>query len=555
MEQTPNNQQNPRTDRQKDTPENNTIEAETLRRAGSIFGLSLTADEAVQAEGFVNEALAALRRRREAFQPAMTLAPALIYRPFGPPEGQAADPLEILHGSRLGAEEQELLFAPLTQQLHLIHRGLVRPRDLVDAAVRRLEAVEPLLHLIVTERFDRARREARALAAGPDRGRDALLWGIAYGAKDLFDTTDVTTTFGAEPYRERQPREDAAVIAKCRDAGAVLTAKLSLGELAMGDMWFGGRTNNPWDPEQGAGGSSAGSAAAVATGAVSFALGTETSGSIITPAMRCGVVGLRPSFGRVARTGAMPLSWSFDKIGSLTRSPRDAALVLSAIAGADPGDPDSVPNHFPTRGDVGILNVPEVGFRIGYLPRWFDGDQDTPEGESPTKRELLNYCSSSQAFSLHEIELPDLPYRDLSYLLLADAAAVFEELTLTDRDDLLSRQDPDGWPNIFRGAHFITAVEYLQLQRFRRECLGILEEIFSSVDMLMAPAYADKGNVLVLTTATGHPSITLPIGFTENDMPDSITLFGKPYGEASLIRAAELISESFNLGGRRPPVV
>jgi Asp-tRNA(Asn)/Glu-tRNA(Gln) amidotransferase A subunit family amidase len=248
----------------------------------------------------------------------------------------------------------------------------------------------------------------------------------------------------------------------------------------------------------------------------------------------------------------MPLSWSFDKIGPLTRTPRDAALVFAALAGADPGDPDSVANSFPSHADIGILNAEHPHVRIGHMPRWFHGDGDSAEAASPRKRDLLQYCEKRPEFSLHEITLPDLPYRDLSYLLLADAAAVFEDLTLSDQDDLLSKQDPDGWPNIFRGAHFLSAVEYLQLQRFRRHCLCVFEETLEAVDVIMAPAYADQGNLLVLTTATGHPSITLPIGFTADGLPDSITLFGKPYSEATLVRAAELIMEEFNLDNRRP---
>ncbi|MFW5786496.1 MAG: amidase, partial [bacterium] len=536
------------------------LSATQIRRAASIFDLAFTPEEADLAGQFVTDALQALRVRRSAFAPDIYDRPALEYRPFSPPGGIAGDPWRIVpelskESEDIHAENDAYVHRFLFEQLRLLASGRVTPTRLVEDAVRRLEAVNPALNAVVTPLYDQARAAAAALEAEGPQSEAAILWGLPYGAKDLFDTAGIPTTFGAEPYRSRVPREDAAVVTRLRNAGAVLVAKLSLGELAMGDQWYGGRTNNPWNPEAGAGGSSAGSAAAVAAGALPFALGTETSGSIITPAMRCGVVGLRPTFGRVPRTGAMPLSWSFDKVGPITRHPRDAAIVLSALAGHDPGDPESTANVFPTVEDLSILTCSAPRFRLGYVPGWFDtatakGGKDSAEGPSALKRELMERLSADERFHPVEVRLPDLPYKNLAYLLLADAAAVFEDLTTSNRDDLLSRQDSDAWPNTFRGSHFMSAVEYVQLQRFRRHCLAVTEEIFAHVDMLMAPAYADDGNLLVLTTATGHPSLTFPIGFLNDGMPDSITLFGRPYGEAALVRAAEVVMESFSLNGR-----
>jgi len=544
-----------------------------LRRAAKLFDLAFTAAEAELANRFLADASRAMATRRSTFQPPLDLYPATGYQPFPVPSGAEAEAGDINaltewpqatrspHASAessdtVPADDVDLLFLPLVDQLRLLRSAALSPTRLIEAARRRLESVNPAINAVVTM-IDPGADEldpAPSHPASPSNGR-ASLWGIPFGAKDLFDTAGVETSFGAEPFRGRIPERDAGVVARCRDAGAVLLAKLSMGELAMGDEWFGGRTNNPWNTEHGAGGSSAGSAAAVATGALSFALGTETSGSIITPAMRCGVVGLRPTFGRIARTGTMPLSWSFDKIGPLTRHPRDAGIVLSAVTGRDDGDPNSVENTFPSVADEEILRTASPHFTIGYMPRWFDRREattDSAEGASAVKSAVVTYLETDARFTLRAIEIPPLPYKNLAYLLLADAAAVFEDLTLSGGADQLARQGADSWPNTFRASHLLSAVEYVQLQRFRRHCVSVVDTLLSRVDMLIAPAYADQGDVLVLTTATGHPSLTFPIGFTGDGLPDSLTLWGRAYGEATMIRAAEVIMEQFNLHGARP---
>jgi Asp-tRNA(Asn)/Glu-tRNA(Gln) amidotransferase A subunit family amidase len=540
-------------------------DARDLRRAAHVFDLAFTAEEAQLATQFLKDAAHAVAARRRVFQPPLDLYPATVYRPFPTPSGAQAEPGDLRKltewpnargesarrapdSSPDTSADLDLLFLSLVDQLRLLRTGAVTPDRLLAAARRRLESVNSTINAVVTM------IDAEASHVG-STGDEGALAGIPYGAKDLFDTAGVETTFGAEPFRGRIPERDATVVTRCRDAGAVLVAKLSLGELAMGDEWFGGRTNNPWNPEHGAGGSSAGSAAAVAAGALSFALGTETSGSIITPSMRCGVVGLRPTFGRVARTGAMPLSWSFDKIGPITRHPRDAGVVLSAIAGPDEGDPDSVANVFPSAADERILGDSAPHFTVGYMPRWFDtqgASRETAEGPSAVKQSVLTNLERDQRFTLRSVDVPALPYKNLAYLLLTDAAAVFEDLTLSGRVDLLAQQDAASWPNTFRAGHLLSAVEHVQLQRFRRHCISVVETLLSEVDMLIAPAYADQGDILVLTTATGHPSLTFPIGFTGDGMPDSLTLWGRPYDEARMIRAAEVIMESFNLQGARP---
>ncbi|NBC29755.1 MAG: amidase [Spirochaetes bacterium] len=544
-----------------------------IRRAANLFDLALSAAEAELATQFLKDASRAVATRRNSFKPPLDLYPATGYQPFSVPTGASAEAgnLHALtewpraphspHASAEGSQaapagDLDLLFLPLLDQLHLLRSGALSPQRLIHAARSRLESVNPAINAVVTmlDLPTVEQNPASGHDASPTTGRVGLS-GVPYGAKDLFDTAGIETSFGAAPFRGRIPDRDAAVVARCRNAGAVLLAKLSLGELAMGDEWFGGRTNNPWNTEHGAGGSSAGSAAAVATGALSFALGTETSGSIITPSMRCGVVGLRPTFGRVARTGAMPLSWSFDKIGPITRHPRDAGVVLSAITGQDDGDPDSVENTFPSVADEEILGSSSPHFTIGYMPRWFDTREattDSAEGPSAVKSALIKHLETDERFTLRTIEIPQLPYKNLAYLLLADAAAVFEDLTLSGGTDLLARQGADSWPNTFRASHLLSAVEYVQLQRFRRHCVSLFDSLLSRVDMLIAPAYADQGDVLVLTTATGHPSLTFPIGFTSDGLPDSLTLWGRAYDEATMIRAAEVIMEHFNLQGARP---
>jgi Asp-tRNA(Asn)/Glu-tRNA(Gln) amidotransferase A subunit family amidase len=356
------------------------------------------------------------------------------------------------------------------------------------------------------------------------------------------------------------------VVQRLADAGAVLVAKLSLGALAYGDIWYGGRTNNPWNTAEGSSGSSAGSAAATAAGLVGFSLGTETLGSIVSPSMRCGTTGLRPTFGRVPRTGAMALCWSLDKIGPICRNVEDCALVLAAIHGEDPGD-------------VGSLSIPLSydgrqaleGLKVGYRAKWFEGNE-----VNRVDRTALQAMRRT-GVRLVEIDLPELPYDALLTELLAEAAAAFEPLTLSNRDDELTWQDPEAWPNSFRQARFISAIDLIQASRLRREVMGVMAEVFDEVDAIIGPSYADP--MLLVTNCTGHPSITLRAGFErkkarrrfsaededaagtdkaatgeKHEVPYGVTLWGGLFDEGTLCRIALALEAELAVWDRRPPV-
>src|SRR5207247_1669998 len=326
------------------------------------------------------------------------------------------------------------------------------------------------------------------------------LHGIPYGVKDLLDTKDIPTTYGAEPFRNRVPSADSAVVRRLDEAGAVLIAKLSLGALALNDIWFGGQTMNPWLLEEGASGSSAGPGAATAAALVAFSVGSETGGSIVSPAMRCGVTGLRPTFGRVARTGAMTLCWSLDKLGPMTRSVEDAMLVLHAITGPDPGDVSSVPSRLELD-----ATAPAAGLRVGYFPAWM---KESPATD--VDRAALDTVKKLGMVPV-EVSLPDWPYSSLMPVLFSEAAAAFEELTLSGDLNTLKAQVPDAWPNMFRQSRFLSAVDFVQADRFRRRVAMEMARVFSQVDLVLVPSLRDE--MLTLSNFTGHPSLTLRARF------------------------------------------
>jgi Asp-tRNA(Asn)/Glu-tRNA(Gln) amidotransferase A subunit family amidase len=376
------------------------------------------------------------------------------------------------------------------------------------------------------------------------------------------DTAGIPTTYGAEPFRTRVPDKDAAVVDRLHKAGAVLVAKLSLGALALNDIWFGGETKNPWLLEEGSSGSSAGPGAATAAGCVGFSLASETGGSIIAPAMRCGVTGLRPTFGRVPRTGAMTLCWSLDKLGPMARGVEDTLLVLDAISGPDPGDVASVPCHLDFDATAAVR-----GLRVGYLPRWMNEapatDVDRTALESVRRLGMVPV----------EVQLPDWPYGSLNVILFAEAAAAFEELTLSRGVDALKMQVPDAWPNIFRQSRFLSAVDLVQADRMRRKVAGEMARLFREVDVLLVPSLRDE--MLTISNQTGHPSLTLPAGFVEvaqarsdwapdparplpkfsppRRVPHGITLIGRLFEEGTLGRAGLALEKAFGVAGERPP--
>jgi len=415
---------------------------------------------------------------------------------------------------------------------------------------------------VITLTGDHALQQARKadaeISAGHYRGP---LHGIPWGAKDLLDTADIPTTYGAEPFRNRIPEKDAAVTERLNAAGAVLVAKLSLGALALNDIWFGGQTMNPWLLEEGASGSSAGPGSAVAAGLVGFAIGSETGGSIVSPSMRCGVTGLRPTYGRVPRTGAMTLCWSLDKLGPMARSVEDTVLVLNAISGPDSGDVASVPSDLNFDANTNVK-----GLRVGYFPKWMKEapatDVDRAALETVRKLGMIPV----------EVSIPDWPYDSLNLILFAEGAAAFEEITLNHQLDQLKAQVPDAWPNIFRQSRFLSAVDFVQADRLRRKVAQEMERVFSNVDVLLVPSLRDE--MLVITNNTGHPSLTFRAGFVEvsearsdwapdpanplpkftppRRAPHGVTLIGRLFDEGTLAQVGIAMEKVFGVAAERP---
>jgi Asp-tRNA(Asn)/Glu-tRNA(Gln) amidotransferase A subunit family amidase len=377
----------------------------------------------------------------------------------------------------------------------------------------------------------------------------------------LIDTAGIATTYGAEPFRTRVPTVDAPVITRLNDAGAVLVAKLSLGALALNDIWFGGQTMNPWLLEEGASGSSAGPGAAMAAGLVGFSIGSETGGSIIAPSMRCGVTGLRPTFGRVPRTGAMALCWSLDKLGPMTRSVEDSLLVLQAISGPDPGDVSSVPCHLDFD-----ATAPVAGLRVGYFPGWMTANPATDVDR--VALELVKKLG----MTAKEVSLPNWPYSSLMLILFSEAAAAFEELVLSHGVDQLKAQVADAWPNLFRESRFLSAVDFVQADRLRRKVAGEMARIFGEVDLLLVPSLRDE--MLTIGNFTGHPSITFRAGFVEvgqarsdwapdpanplptfsppRRVPHGVTLIGRLFDEGTIGRVGIAMEQALGVGRERP---
>jgi Asp-tRNA(Asn)/Glu-tRNA(Gln) amidotransferase A subunit family amidase len=543
----------------------------TFAEAGKLVQFELTATERDQAAVNWRKSMAPLYERRNGprkFPPPADLPPASRWDPVlpgEPPAGTARDGFVRTASSAgaLPASDQDIAFAPLSQISHWIENRQLTSERLTHIYLDRLERFDTKLRCVITLTRDLALAQAqqadREIAAGRYRGP---LHGVPWGAKDLLDTAGIPTTYGAEPYRNRVPAKDAAVVARLHAAGAVLVAKLSLGALALNDIWFGGQTMNPWLLEEGASGSSAGPGAATAAGLAGFSIGSETGGSIVSPSMRCGVTGLRPTYGRVPRTGAMTLCWSLDKLGPMTRGVEDALLVLHAISGPDPGDVASVPSRLDYDASAGV-----AGLRVGYIPAWM---KESPATD--VDRAALETVRKLGMVSI-EVSLPDWPYDSLSLILFAEAAAAFEELTLNGGLRQLKAQVPDAWPNLFRQARFLSAVDFVQADRFRRGVALEMARLFSQVDVLLVPSLRDE--MLTITNFTGHPSLTLRAGFVEvtearsdwapdpahplpkfspaRRVPHGVTLIGRLFDEGTLGRAGLALERAFNVAGERPP--
>lgn len=520
------------------------ITADVLAEAEKLAGLEFTPEEREMMLEGLNQRLEAYRSIREVHIP-NGVAPAVAFdpQPAGVPYPTTAGPSRRSRPvvTRPGSLD-EVAFWPLTHQAELIRTRQVSSVELTGMYMARLRRHAPTLECVVTLTEERAmisaHRADQELATGRYRGP---LHGIPWGAKDLLSVAGYPTTWGAKPYEAQVIQEDASVVRKLDDAGAVLIAKLTLGALAMGDVWFGGKTRNPWNLEQGSSGSSAGSAAATVAGLVGFAIGSETLGSIVSPSTRCGASGHRPTFGLVSRAGAMALSWSMDKLGPICRSAEDCALVLEAIHGADGVDASA--RAVPFAWDVGRrLST----LRVGYLEGAFAGDRDTKAFDDAALATVRDLGIEPVPVSLPE----DYPLAAIRFLLTVEAAAAFDEMTREGRDDLLVRQDESAWPNSLRQARMVPAVEYLQANRIRTMLMGSVHAALSGVDVVVTPSFG--GNVLLTTNLTGHPTTVVPSGFRDDGTPVSISFVGQLWGDAACLRLAKAYQDATDFHQRRP---
>lgn len=516
------------------------------RSAERLMGLEMTGAERDSMQDDLREYLSNYEQVRRISIP-NSVAPALIFDPlprgFVLPSGSSrVRPAEAGVTSR-PARLEDLAFATVTELSALVRSRKVTSVELTTMYLDRLRRIGPTLQCVITLTdslaMAQARRADEEIARGTYRGP---LHGIPYGAKDLLAQKDHRTTWGAMPFKDQWIREDATVIRRLEEAGAVLVAKLTLGALAWGDVWYGGTTKNPWDTTRGSSGSSAGSASATAAGLVGFSIGTETWGSIVSPSDRCGTTGLRPTYGRVSRAGAMALSWSMDKIGPICRSVDDCALVFAAIHGFDEADPTTV-RDVPFVYDAAL---PLRSIRIGFYKSAFDSVRRNRQ----LSDSVLTVLRSLGA-DLIPVEFPtDPPVNVLTHILSAEAAAAFDDLTRSGRDDLMVRQVKNAWPNVFRAARFIPAVEYLQANRVRSLVIEETAKLFRTVDVVVAPSFG--GDQLLLTNLTGHPCVVLPMGFTDQGTPVSISFVGGLYDEGRLLTVAKRYQDATGHHRRHP---
>ena len=437
--------------------------------------------------------------------------------------------------------KENLAFCTIVQLADLIRTKQITSVELTKYFIERIKKYNPILlnTIIVTQ--ERAMKQARQadseIAAGKYRG---ILHGIPFGVKDLLATNDYKTTWGSVAYKDQVIDIDATVITRLEKAGAVMIAKMTLGELAMGDVWFGGKTKNPWNIVRGSSGSSAGSASAVAAGCLPFAIGSETLGSIVSPSTECGTTGLRPTFGRISKHGAMALSWSMDKLGPITRSAEDCAIVFNTIQGADGNDLSVISAPF-TYISPSVKNL--RGIRIGYIKSEFDRKYANSANDGITLKKLIEMGAEMIPF-----ELPVMPYNDMLIVLSAEAGAAFQELALSNRDDLLVNQNKAAWPNSFRSSQFIPAVEYIQANRARRMLIDQLNQKMKDIDVFIAPSF---GQNLRATNLSGHPCVVLPNGF-RNGLPGSITFTGQLFGEGKLLKVAQIYQNATDFDDKHP---
>jgi Asp-tRNA(Asn)/Glu-tRNA(Gln) amidotransferase A subunit family amidase len=518
------------------THDTGAVTLEMIRQAEWIAGIELTDSQRKSVLEGIGKALRDFKAMRSvklsySIPPALSFHPASARQSAEKPDRGLVEPTRRASLKRPESAD-DLAFLPVTSLAELLRTRQVSSVELTKMYLERLKKLDPVLHCVVTLTdqlgLKQAERADQEIAAGRYRGP---LHGVPWGAKDLIAVPGYKTTWGAAPFKDQTLDETATVARRLEDSGAVLVAKLSLGALAQGDRWFGGLTRNPWNPDQGSSGSSAGPAAAVAAGLVGFALGSETYGSIVSPCTRCGATGLRPTFGRVSRFGCMPLSWSMDKVGPITRSVEDCALVLGAIHGADALDQCAVDHPFswPSRRDLRAI-------RVGYV------EEKNSANDRPELKVLRDL-----GIQLTPIKLPDqYPVQALNLILEVEAATVF--------DDILRHGDTEGlnqWPITFRKAQFVPSVEYLRANRIRTLLMRAMDDLFAKVDLYTG------GNDLLLTNLTGHPCVVVPNGFRKADkkeMPTAIRFTGKLYSETELLAVAQAYQDATGFHLRRPPV-
>lgn len=534
------------------------VTLENLQCAEPVLGVSYTpAEREMMIEGL--DAWVARAERLRAMEQPNELSPALVFDPRLPGRSYRAQTGGVRNAPREAgprpSDPADIAFAPVWKQAAWMDSGALTSAELTEIYLSRIAAHAGTLECFVTVTADLAREQAAAMdrerAAGRVRGP---LHGVPYGLKDIIDVAGYPSTWGASVYRDRMAETTATVAWRLQEAGAVLLGKTTSGAIAYGDIWYDGITRNPFNPDEGSSGSSAGSASATAAGLVSFAIGTETLGSIVSPSHRCGATGLRPSFGRVPRTGAMALCWSLDKIGPLVRSVPDAAFVLAAINGADDADPSAF-----THGFEADFSRDLAGMRVGYDPAWFE------QGEEPDRAALE--AARSLGVELVEIEIPEKPYDTLLTTLEAEAAAAFEELTLQNLDDRLTWQEPQAWPNTWRRARFASAVDLVNVDRFRREVMVQMDEMFAGLDAVIGPNFSDA--MLLITNYTGQPQLAFRSGFVERPtrtifgapadesgqtftVPMATSLWAPLFEEGNILALGRAIEDRLGVAGRRP---
>ncbi len=521
------------------------ITADVIKEAQKVNGMAFSQPQIDSMVNNLNGNLASYNAIRKLNLPNSTV-PALNFNPvpvgFVNPDKTSGFTLSKIAPVKLPADKNDLAFYTVRQLAELIRTKQITSVELTQFFLDRLKKYNSKLLFVVNFTEEHALKQAaRAdaeIKAGKYRG---VLHGIPFGVKDLLSSADSKTTFGAAPYKEQSLGIDATVVKKLEDAGAVLVAKLTLGELAQGDTWFGGQTRNPWDITRGSSGSSAGPASTVSAGCLPFAIGSETLGSIVSPSTECGDTGLRPSFGRVSKYGAMALSWSMDKLGPITRSVEDAAIVFNAIQGTDPNDLSTIAAPFKYDGTVKDLK----GWKIGYLKSAFDNARTQNHANDSLTLAKLKELGAE----LVPIELPKIPFGSITFVLSTEAGAAFQELVLNHKDDMLAQQRRGAWPNTFRAAQFVPAVEYINAQRARTVLIQQWYDNLKGLDLYVAPSFSAN---LSLTNLTGNPCVVLPNGLNRRGLPASITFMGQLFGEGKTLEAAKIYQDATDFNKKHP---